>query len=146
MVMLAAGAVRLVGNKDIVHERVYFHARAGGDDEAVVRRDVRDEDEAHVQLVLEVFLDVPPGRYRMTAAKFSYAYLGDRLETDRTLNYLSFVGDCVTHARRAVLNRGAAALRRDPNRIFKYPNRHAFEEEQVWLLWRHFGSGRRDGA
>ena len=89
-----------------------------------------------------VFLDVAPARLHIAAEKFNFAYLGDRRDLRRMQNYRSLVQDCLGNTTAAVLNRGAQRMSENPDITFQYPSKHAFEEETIWLLWRHFGSGR----
>jgi hypothetical protein len=112
-----------------------------------VRYDHKDKEVEATRLTLEVFLDIPPGRYHIEADKFHFGYLGDRLSPSRERNYLALVRDCVGCARSAVLNRGALCITQNPDSIAlaEYPSKHAFEEETVWLLWRHFAVGRSGG-
>ena len=97
------------------------------------------------ELTLEILLDVAPARVRIEADRFNFSYLGDRLGDSRPHNYAALAHDCLAHATRAVLNRGAARLKHDPRNLMAYPSKHAFEEEIVWLLWRHFVAGDRPG-
>jgi len=143
VILLAAGGVRGTEFKHTATEKVVPGSRYGArGGEPVTRVEHKDVAKDTVRLTLEVFLDVAPGRYHIEAHRFNFAYLGDRLHDERTHNYVALVQDCLRHATGAVLNRGAAAQKRDPRKLSTYPNKHAFEEEIVWLLWRHFASGQ----
>jgi hypothetical protein len=103
-----------------------------------VKVEHKDREVREHHLILEIFLDMAPGRYYVDAGRFNFAYLGDRLHPDRSRNFLALARDCLEYASNAVLNRGATGLRREPPRLLEYPSKHAFEEESVWCLWRHF--------
>ncbi len=147
VILIAAGAVATRELKHVTEERVVgYNAGASrygaGEAAQIIRVDHKDIEEEHVRLWLELFLDIAPARYHITADKFNFAYLGDRMTSSRTRNYLALVSDCVGCASGAFLNRGAAAIGQEPPTMRKYPSKHAFEEETVWQLWRHFGAGR----
>ncbi|MFO1460290.1 MAG: hypothetical protein U1G08_12860 [Verrucomicrobiota bacterium] len=53
-----------------------------------------------------------------------------------------FLRGLLAHAPRAVLNRGAFAVREDdPDSAPRYPTRNAYQEEMIWLLRRMQGRG-----
>jgi hypothetical protein len=106
--------------------------------------DHKDVEKEHMRLWLELFLDIAPARHHITAEKFNFGYLGDRLNPSRTRNYVSLVQDCLGCATGAILNRGAQRVSENPDALLQYPSKHAFEEETIWLLWRHFASGPSD--
>jgi len=144
VILLAAGAVLLTEFRHIVRERVVFRRGPRGGAMPVTEMEHKDKEEQNLRPVLEILLDVEPGRYHIAAEKFNYGYLGERLSSDRAQNYVSVVRDCLTYATGAVLNRGAQAVQDTGRPIFQYPTKHAFEEETIWLLWRHFGAGRSE--
>jgi hypothetical protein len=153
VILLAAGAVPMREMKHTTKQRVVgysagapygYHALAddspyGG---AITRTVHSDKEVESVKLLLDVLLAEAPGRYRIDAEKFHFGYLGERRAPNRTKNYLQLVGACLQNATGAVLNRGAEELLNDPTAVLQYRSEHAFEEETVWLLWRHFGSGK----
>ena len=145
VLLLAAGGVRGTEFKHVARERIVpgsYHGQRGG--EPVTRTEHKDVAEEVVEMTLEIFLDVAPGRIHIEASRFHFGYLGDRLRDSRPHNYAALVGDCLAHAPdRAVLNRGAARLKQDPRKLMTYPSEHAFEEEVVWLFWRHFVAPRQ---
>jgi len=142
VILLAAGGVVTREMKHVVKEKVVrrYHGRGGVTE--VTKAEHSDKEQEHVRLVLDIFVDIVPGRYHITAEKFNFAYLGDKLHPARRNNYVALVRDCLAHATGAVLNRGATAIGQEAPRLLTYPSKHAFEEEAVWLLWRHFASGR----
>ena len=146
VVLLAAGGVRGTEFKHVAKEKVVpgsYHGQRGG--EPVTRTEHKDVAKEVVELTLELFLDVAPARFHIEAGRFHFGYLGDRLRDSRPHNYAALAHDCLAHGTRAVLNRGAARFRKDPRKLVTYPSKHAFEEEIVWLLWRHFVAGDRPG-
>ena len=94
------------------------------------------------EMLLEVFVDADPGRYRVNSRGFNYAYLSERRRGRYEDNFVLLVRDLMRLATRAGANRGAVGLTQEPPRIFPYPNRRAFEDETIWLLWQ----GGRKGA
>jgi hypothetical protein len=144
VILLAAGGVRGTEFKHVVKEKVirHYHGRYGGYSEEV-RYEHDDKAEEVTQLTLDIFLDVAPARVHIEADRFNFAYLGDRLRDARPHNYAMLVQDCLAHASRAVLNRGAARLKQDPRKLFVYPSEHAFVEEIVWLFYTRFVKPRQ---
>ena len=99
-----------------------------------VRKDVRA-----FKLLLELYVDGEPSRYRMEADNFQYAYLGDRLVmNDNHWNYVQVVRDVLRYATGASLNLGASVLRDDEDSMFEYASAYTFEKEVVWLFWHDF--------
>ena len=146
VILLAAGGVRGTEFKHVVKQKIVRHHYHGSRSSVpVVKEEHSDKAEEVTELTLQLFLDVAPGRFHIEADRFNFSYLGDRLHDSRSHNYAALVRDCLTHATRAVLNRGAARQKADPKRLTTYPSRHAFEEEIVWLLWRHFVASSRPG-
>lgn len=154
VLLLAAGGVPMVEFKHSTEERVVgYSAGAGGgglyaygygdtESRAITRTVHKDKEERNVKLLLDVLLAEAPGRYRIDAEKFNFAYLGDRMVRSREKNYLALVGDCIGCAGAAILNRGAAGICQQNATLLEYPSKHAFEEETQWLLWRHLGAGK----
>ena len=139
VILVAAGAVLLTEFKHTTRERLHHYDQDGI---PVTVTEHREKEEQNHRLILELLLDVAPGRYHIAAEKFNFAYLGERLSQSRAANYVALVQDCLRYATSAIGNRGAEAQRRDPRSLLKYPSKHAFEEETVWLLWHHFASRR----
>jgi len=153
VVMLGAGEVLRTEFKHKVEERarlvVVNPLSIGGAGPGVMKveeAEHKDEEERVYRSTLEVFINVAPGRYHITAERFNFGYLGERLSASRGRNYVEMVRDCLARATGAVLNMGAQALRSEPPSVVRYPSRHAFEEELVWLLWRHFVWPRQRGS
>jgi len=145
VIFLAAGAVLLTEFKHVVTERVvhgHYHRGLDGAVTPVTRAEHSEKEEQNHRFILELFLDVAPGRYHIAAEKFNFGYLGNRLHDRRVHNYVALVQDCLRYATDAVGNRGAEGQRQDPRKLTKYPSKHAFEEEITWQLWRHFSSQR----
>ena len=146
VVLLAAGAVRLSEWRHSTEERVVGHAVGGGGlgpgsgyEATPITRTVHKDSEQQVRKpILDVFLSDAPGRYRIDPERFNFGYLGERAQHSRARNYVALVRDCVARATGAILNRGAYTIGQDPTATFDYRSKHAFEEESVWLLWRHF--------
>ena len=92
--------------------------------------------------LLDILVEDEPYHYHIRADKFNYGYLGERPTNNKMENFTQLVGDMVSYATGAALNRGAVAIRDDGlEATFSYPNKHAFDEETVWLLYK-FGQQR----
>ena len=132
--LLAAGRVRCAEFKRIVEHR-------SGNSDSIESRmrpaDVTHRETASWLLLLEIYLDVEPGRYDMRADRFCFFGLGDRETTVTERNFALLVRDMIRFAPGAVLNMGARILKDDEYATFEYPTRQAFEEEIVWSFWRH---------
>lgn len=94
------------------------------------------------QLMLEIFLRDRAGRFSIDGGVFTYDHLGPRLSEDQPTNFVLLLQDIVQHAPHAGLNRGACAACQKPPELFPYPNKPAFNEELVWMLWRIEQAGR----
>lgn len=145
VVMLGAGQVlrtefehKVKEHRRYVVVNPYIFSTGGVGMMETVRTEHKDEEERVFRFTLEAFVNVPPGRYHVSADRFSFEYLGERLSPSRAGNFANLVRDCLAHAGAAILNKGAMALRGDRPAMVRYPSRHAFEEELTWLLWRHF--------
>lgn len=144
IVLLAMGDVRQPVFRRIETERMIQAGMPGSHaDVPIFVTDVSEREESVELPLLEIFADVAPARWRITPREFSYAYLGERMQRGLGKNFALFVEDLLRFAPHALLNRGFKAFRATPRRSFHYPNRHAFEEETLWLLWkaRHRDSG-----
>jgi len=140
VLLIAAGAVQVTEFNHVVTERVTMDYTSGRSAVPIVKYEHEDKAEDQCRMRLELFLAVPPGRYQIAAEKFSFACLGDRVGAHTGASFAAFVVECARRSPRAVLNRAAQLLTEDASRLIRYPSRHAFEEESVWQLWRHYAS------
>ncbi len=141
ILLIAAGAVKLTEFERVVTERISYRY-VGDRSMPVVEYEHNDKAENVVRMRLDLFLGVEPGRYQIAAEKFSFDTLGPRPGSHTRASFAAFVVECARRAPQAVLNRGALGLTEDATRLAQYPSRHAFEEESVWQLWRHYASQR----
>ncbi len=132
--LIAAGTVELTQFKRVATEYV-VHAGTGQMTIPIVVPQFSDKEYKALRLVLEVFIEAIPPRYRAFGREFQYAYLGDRLAATAAENFVLLVRDLMRQATGAAANRGAAAMASDPPQTFAYPTRHAFEEESIWVLF-----------
>lgn len=130
LVLIAAGDVNLREFKR-THKDVIV-ADSGGFPIAVRDFDVAEVDER--RLLADLFLS-DGGRFRIQPKSFHYAYLGPRMKARSSVNFILLLRDLFRHASGASCNRGASMLAGDPPRTFRYPSRHAYEEELLWCLW-----------
>jgi len=135
IVLVAAGSVDLTEFQRVETERVVYRGGPRGGLYPVFLTDVHHKEQRRGRLVLEILLDVEPGRYRILGEEFRYDYLGDQRHKGHEANFARLVSDLLAHAPRAGAGMGATALARDASQTVEYPNRNSFEEEMVWLLW-----------
>jgi len=133
--LIAAGFVVLSRFKRMEKTR-YVSCGGSGGRVRVPVTDVRHKEERPARPLLELYLDIAPGRYRLFGDECRYGYLGARAASARLDNFPLLVRDLAHYATRAVLTRGTESLRSDQTLTLRYPSRHAFEEEIVWSLWR----------
>jgi hypothetical protein len=105
----------------------------------IPRLDIKTREEQHQRLIIEIILAGAVTRYtvrqdRMTLLFFQY--LGERRTTDVYQNFSLLIRDLVQHSADAAINRGAYYLKENDATPFQYPNKVAFYNEMVWLLWR----------
>ncbi|MDY6913482.1 MAG: hypothetical protein SVT52_03375 [Planctomycetota bacterium] len=136
--LIAAGGVNLTEFKRVAKTRIR-HRMVGiarcGMSVPVVETDIKHSEKNVSNLVLEIFLDGGASRYHILADKFRYTYLGEKAGNRSADNFVMLVCDLIRYAETAMVNRGAVAMTESPPRTFKYPTRHAFEEESIWLLF-----------
>ena len=143
VVLVASGFVTGKERQRTEKTRVVYRGTGRGGSHPIELTDVSYSEERKARLILEVYLNVAPGRLRVAAHKCRYDYLGDRLTQRYMDNYALLIQDLCRFASGALLNRGADSLRSDETVTFQYPSRHAFEEEIIWLLWSKLGIRRR---
>ena len=136
--LIAAGSVNLTEFKRVAKTRIrrrMIGIGRCGVIVPIVETDVKHSEKEVPNLVLEIFLDDGASRYRILADKFRYTYLGQRASNRAADNFVMLVCDLIRYAEAAMINRGAVAMTEKPPLTFKYPTRHAFEEESIWLLF-----------
>jgi len=140
VILIAAGTVAITELKRFERQRVRYHITPSTFARGVIfpstTTEVTLKEEEKPHLLLEIYLDVAPVRSHADAHEVRYNYLGPRLQSRALNNFPLLVADLAKFATAASLNRGAQSISHDPAKTFQYPNRHAFEEEIVWLLWR----------
>jgi len=75
-------------------------------------------------------------RYTISAESFDFGNLESRLTPNLQANFSLLLEDLAQFAPHAGLNRGAYLATQGGGELFKYPSKHAFYEELVWMLWR----------
>lgn len=91
--------------------------------------------EAESQLLLELVLAGGAARYALDAAQFPFKYALDQPGWSLREKFVWLVREIGRRATRAVLNRGAGDVREGIQLVRGYPNRQAFLDEMLWLLW-----------
>ena len=135
LVLVAAGSVNLTEFQRVETERVVYRGSARGGAYPIFLTDVSHKEQRRGRLLLEILLDVEPGRYRILGEEFRYDYLADQELKGFEGKFARLVSDILTRAPHAGSGMGAAALARDVSQTLEYPNRNSFEEEMIWLLW-----------
>lgn len=97
---------------------------------------VRSKEHSRETLMLELFPRGGQHRFSVLAEELSYAFLGQRCSSSPTSNAATLVRDLAGIAPQAGLNRGAWHLTQADADWIRYPTRHAFFEELIWMLWR----------
>ncbi|HUR46822.1 MAG TPA: hypothetical protein VMZ27_13170 [Candidatus Saccharimonadales bacterium] len=133
IMMLAAGNVKVPEFKrgKPAHEEQQFHGMSHD-----TLTDTRIREEHRPQLMLEIFLVGGISRYSVTGETFEFGYLGERLTADLQTNFALLLKDLAEFAPHAGMNRGAYMATQEQGEVLKYPSKHAFYEELVWMLWR----------
>jgi hypothetical protein len=98
--------------------------------------EARSRQEAHQNLMLEIFLVGGISRYSINGGTFDFAYLEERFTGDLRKDFAFLIQDLVEFAPHAGLNRGAYLASQNAEELFGYPGKSAFYEELVWMLWR----------
>jgi hypothetical protein len=91
--------------------------------------------EAGSELILEIVLTDGATRYEVNAAQFPFKYVVDRPEFSTVEKFVWLVREIARRATGALLNRGACEVREGIALVRGYPNRQAFADEMLWLLW-----------
>jgi hypothetical protein len=133
IMLLAAGNVRMPEFRKVkpAHEEQQFHGMSHD-----TFSDSRAREGTHPQLLLEIFLVGGVARYTITGETFDFGHLDSRLTPNLQANFSLLLEDLVQFAPHAGLNRGAYLATQGGGELFKYPSKHAFYEELVWMLWR----------
>jgi hypothetical protein len=84
----------------------------------------------------QIILQGGTAGYSIEAENFNFAPLGEGVTRDLAGNFCLLVRGLAAHAPQAVLGRGAASILSDPCEFGYYPNKNAFHDEIVWMLWR----------
>jgi len=139
--IVAAGCVRMIERQRIQTQRTKLTGVGMSGRFAVVPVVVTDVHHKELQkdnLVLEVYCRGEGGleRHRAFGDQFRYDALGDRMDKSYAVNFARMAREVIDRATDARRNRGAAAIADGGRRTCRYPSRHAFEEETVWLLRR----------
>ena len=141
VLLISAGIVPLREAKRIINTRpkirLYVWAGPLPATYVVPEREASIRYRSEARGLLDIVVRDEPYRYRIRADKFNYNYLGERQTNNKMENFTELVGDVVSYATGAALNRGAVAIRDEGLEAkFSYPSEHAFEEETIWLLYR----------
>ena len=136
VMLVAAGPVRLTDfvNHKVSRPTVRFSAEENPDLD--YKEELVTREERNFHLLLEIVLTRAVMRYSITADRFNFSCLGDRVTRDISQNFALLVQDVLSFAPGASVNRGAQAVRDGASEWFPYPSKNAFFEEITWMLWR----------
>lgn len=134
IMMIAAGDVRVQESRKGKNNSESLQVFGAGN--AHEPAEGRSRHDAHQSLMLEIFLVGGISRYSINGGTFDFAYLEERYTGDQRKDFCGLIRDLVEFAPHAGLNRGAFMANEGGNDLFNYPNKAAFYEELVWMLWR----------
>lgn len=101
----------------------------------VHRTKVTHEHTDRVEMMLDLFTNRAPHRWRIEATKFNYETLGPRASHSKYENFNLLATEVLGHLPHAGFNIGATAMAETDLDIFQYPDRATFDEELTWLFW-----------
>ena len=134
IMIVAAGQV-VMAEFDRQAEDYYVQTRSGP-----MLRTRYHEDEMHRERwLLEIVIRGGALRFSVNSHEVLgtfFQYLGERQARDFGTNFQMVVRDIIQATPDAALNRGACSIRDQAPKSFLYPNRKAFNEEMIWLLWK----------
>ncbi len=78
----------------------------------------------------------PLRHFRIEAAQFNYAYLGERLSNSSALNFTSLVTDTLNLAPNAATNLAPEGMKGIATHWPVYASPHDLEKRMAWMLWR----------
>jgi len=84
----------------------------------------------------EILLAGASGRYSIEAENFNFVPLGEGVTRDLAADFCLLVRRLAAQAPKALLSRGAAAIRSDPCEFVYYARKNAFQDDIIWVLWR----------
>ena len=134
ILLIAAGSV-VMAEFDRKSEDYVVQTRGG----PVIRTKYHDEEKLHERWLLEIIIRGGTLRFSINSHEVSgtlFQYLGTRQVQGFAGNFQLLVRDVIQYAPDAAQNRGAASIREQQPKPFQYPNRKAFNEEIIWLLWK----------
>ncbi len=136
VMLLTAGAVTTNEFVRKVVERPVTRYTGDGDAYVEYQSDVSHKEQRAVRLLLEIVLTRGVMRYSVSAEKFNFSHLADRMTRNVSQNFQTLVRDLARFAPHAGMSRGVMSLVQEGKEIFSYPSKNAFFEEIVWMLWR----------
>ena len=98
--------------------------------------EVSHKEERAVHLLMEIVLTRGVMRYSVSAEKFNFSYLGDRMTRNVSQNFQTLARDLAGFAPHAVLSLGMTSLVKEGTELVRYPSKNAFFEEIIWNIWR----------
>ena len=95
----------------------------------------KTQEQSELVFYLDVFLNNPPGRWRVDAQSFDYSFLKERKLYQILGNFRLLVGDIAARTPNALRNRGTRILLENkPIREMGYESLRDLEQESRWLL------------
>lgn len=145
--LLAAGSVRLAAfareRKEIEETRIEwihsYHAVI-----PIMKREIRVrhvEREAEQWAVrAEIFSPIVAQCFIIEGEDFDYSCLGPAMTDDVATNFCILMRELAAKYSPPLLSRGVTSIVADPPEFAYYPNKDAFRDELIWLLWREQAS------
>jgi hypothetical protein len=139
--LVAAGAVRHVEIGLVPTDRATARLQSAFGNGSKKPAESAHKVQSESQLILEIVLVGGATRYEIDAAQFPFKYAIDRPEFSTVQKFVWLVREIGRRATKAIRNRGASDVCHGIELVRGYPNRQAFTDEMIWLLW---SATRRD--
>jgi hypothetical protein len=145
--LLAAGSVRLAAfareRKEVEETRVEwvhcYHAVF-----PIVKRETRvrhvEREAEQWALRAEILCPIVTQCFIIEGEDFDYSCLGSAMTEDVATNFCILIRELAAKFSPPLLSRGVSSIIGDPPEFAYYPNKDAFRDELIWLLWREQAS------
>src|SRR5262249_33456548 len=84
----------------------------------------------------EIFSPAVNQRFVIEGENFDYGCLGSAMTQDIATNFCLLIHELAGKFSPSLLSRGVRSILADPPDFAYYPNKDAFHNELIWLLWR----------
>jgi hypothetical protein len=141
--LLAAGSIRIATfpreRKEVEVTRIEW-VHGGHVVFPIVKHEIRvqrvEREAEQWVLRAEILVPVVNQRFIIEAENFNYRCLGSAMTHDLSTNFCLLIRELARSYSPPLLSRGVTSILGDPPEFAYYPNKDAFHNELVWLLWR----------